>query len=57
MPERPSAHSLWMLATAEGGTVVEVRDRYLALMREHGLIVPREPGDTSPLLPCGWPKD
>lgn len=29
------------------------RSRYNELMREHGHIIAREPGDTSPLLPCG----
>lgn len=29
-------------------------ERYVALMREHGHIVDREPGDTSPLFACGY---
>lgn len=30
------------------------RLRYMELMREHGHIVPKQPGDDGN-LPCGWP--
>lgn len=52
----PSHMDLWYQAAEEHpNDDNEARGRrYVELMREHGLIVPREPGDDSPLLPCGW---
>ena len=50
-------HELWEQARSEHPDNPEARGhRYVELMREAGLIVPREPGDDSPMLPCGWPN-
>lgn len=46
---KPSAYDLWVQADGD-------RERYRELLLEHGLLIPREPGDDSPLLPCGWPN-
>ena len=49
----PSAFTLWCQARDEHpDDQTARRRRYLALLREHGHIVKREPGDTGPLLPC-----
>lgn len=51
---------LWEQATKEaiaaegaGFSSERRRRRYIELMREHGHVVDREPGDTTTLLPCG----
>ena len=50
-----SPSKLWGQARSEHPKDGDARGRrYVQLMREAGLIVPREPGDDSPLLPCGW---
>jgi hypothetical protein len=54
--KRPSLYDLWV--QAGGGTEDYDRDRYLALLREHGhLLGPGDEGyeQASPNLPCGWP--
>lgn len=52
---KPTPMQLWHQADAEFPDQDEARGRrYVELMREAGHIVPREPGDDSPLLPCGW---
>ena len=46
---------LWNQAhreTGGGPDSVRCTQRYLELMREHGYLVRREPGDDSPLLDC-----
>ena len=43
----PTPLQLWK--QADGDAV-----KYRKLMREHGLILKREPGDDSPVLPCGY---
>lgn len=45
---KPSPGELWQQAEGD-------RDEYRRLLWEHGLLVARQPGDKSPLLPCGWP--
>ncbi len=46
---------LWNEAKAEHPDDEELRgQRYAALMREHGLLIDREPGDDSPLFGCGY---
>lgn len=45
--DRPSPFELWQQAGGDG-------EEYRRLLREHGHLIPREPGDDSPLLPCGW---
>ena len=47
MTAKPSPADLWRQAGGESG-------EYLRLLREHGLLVPRESGDTSPLFACGY---
>lgn len=49
---KPSVYECWVESMqAPPGTQ---RDRYRELLREHGHLVPREPGDDGN-LPCGWP--
>lgn len=48
-----SPSALWH--QAGGGTDSYDHDKFMALMREHGHIVPKEPGDDGS-LPCGWPQ-
>ena len=51
----PSPSELWHQADAEFPEQPEERGRrYAELMREHGLLVDREPGDDSPLFGCGY---
>ena len=52
----PRPHELWEQARSEHPDNAEARGRrYVQLMREAGLIVPREPGDDTPMtLECGW---
>lgn len=46
---------LWYQAEAEHpDDPVARRERYLDLMREHGHVIKREPGDDSPLFSCGY---
>jgi len=53
--ELPSAFSLWELSCKEHGQGTdEQKQRYAELLRKHGLIVPRKPGDPPNTLPCGW---
>ena len=56
MREHPAPHELYQQAKAEhpDGPESDVAARYLGLMREHGHIVDREPGDDSPLFACGY---
>lgn len=52
MGERPSAYALWQQSCDEHGQGTdEQKRRYADLLREHGLVVPRKPGDP-PTLPC-----
>lgn len=52
---RVSPGVLWQQADAEHpGDADARRKRYLQLLIEHGHVVYREPGDGSPLLPCGY---
>src|SRR5438046_2731118 len=52
---RPSPGVLWQQAEAEHPDDIDAhRRRYRELMREHGHLVERKPGD-DPNLPCGWP--
>jgi hypothetical protein len=44
---KPSPFELWQQANGDA-------DEYRRLLREHGHLIDREPGDDSPLLPCGW---
>lgn len=51
--ETPAA--LWARADREHPDDPDARrSRYLDLMRGAGHIVKREPGDDSPLFPCGY---
>lgn len=50
---RPTPEELWR--QAGGGTPGYDRDRYRALLREHGHLIPLAPGETPQPLPCGWP--
>lgn len=46
---------LWYQAEQEHPDDLDTRRvRYLELMREHGHIIKREPGDNSPLFSCGY---
>ena len=45
-----SPYELWQQA---GGD----RDEYRRLLREHGHLIDREPGDDSQVFPCGWTPD
>lgn len=45
--ERPSPYELWRQANGNG-------DGYRRLLREHGHLIDRQPGDDGN-LPCGWP--
>lgn len=49
----PGAYELWK--QAGGGTEHYDRERYLALMLEHGHLIPLAPGEKREPLPCGWP--
>ncbi len=52
----PTPFELWTRAREEHPTDDDARrERYMELMREHGLVVKREPGD-DPNLPCAWPE-
>lgn len=52
---RPSPGALWMQAQKEHPEdVAAASARYRELLREHGHLVERKPGD-DPNLPCGWP--
>ncbi len=56
-PVEPTPAQLWKQAEQEAKPALNrvwVRDRYLELMREHGYLIPREPGDDSPLFACGY---
>lgn len=44
---RPSPVELWHQAGGDGA-------EYRRLLVEHGHLVPREPGDTSPMFACGY---
>ena len=53
--DRPSPGVLWMQAQQEHPQDIAARSaRYKELLREHGHLVERKPGD-DPNLPCGWP--
>jgi hypothetical protein len=56
MPERPAPFQLYQQALDEtkGQPHGKLTERYLELMREHGHLVPRQPGDDSPLFACGY---
>jgi hypothetical protein len=56
MPERPAPFQLYQQALDEtkGQPTSKLTERYLELMREHGHLVPRQPGDDSPLFACGY---
>ena len=55
MSAMPSHMELWHRAADQFPNDNEARGRrYVELMREEGLIVPREPGDDSPLFLCGY---
>lgn len=49
LSKKPSPYELW--TRAEGD-----RERYRALLREHGLVRDLLPGEQATTLPCGWPK-
>lgn len=50
-----TVHACWEKAQKEFPDDQDRRGRrYVELLREQGHIVEREPGDDSPLLPCGW---
>lgn len=50
-----SPSRLWFRAFDEFPDDKEARGRrYVELLREHGLIIDREPGDDSPLFACGY---
>lgn len=53
MGEERGLREAWL--QAGGGTAEFDQQRYRDLLTEWGLLIPREPGDHSPLLPCGWP--
>lgn len=44
----PSPYELWEQSGHDG-------EKYRALMREHGLLIPLAPGEKAEPLPCGWP--
>jgi hypothetical protein len=49
MPDgTPSPYELWVEAK-------EDPVRYRQLMRDHGLLIPLDPGEKPEPLPCGWP--
>jgi hypothetical protein len=61
--KKPSPHELWAQAVEETAEMWHGQERedaldrrYRGLMREHGYLVDRKPGD-DPNLPCGWPGD
>jgi len=57
MSEKPRPDQLWRQAEEEfPNDQAARRIRYVALMREHGLLRPTLPGE-SRNLPCGWPGD
>lgn len=48
-------HALWHQAQRETGGGELARERYLQLMREHGHLIARGPGDPPAReFPCGW---
>ena len=50
-----SMNECWRQADAERPGDPDARGRrYIELMKLHGHIVPREPGDDSPLFACGY---
>jgi hypothetical protein len=49
----PTPAELWKQAGGE--TDAFDRDRYRALLIEHGHLVPLAPGKKAQPLPCGWP--
>lgn len=54
-PSAPSAFELWNLAAEDHPNDPAARQaRYLDLMRQHGHVVTREPGDDRPLFSCGY---
>jgi hypothetical protein len=53
--DRPSVGALWRQARDEHPADNDARKRrFIELLREHGHVVDRKPGD-DPNLPCGWP--
>lgn len=56
MTEHPSPSELHAQAVREvdAARADKIRERFHELMKEHGHIVPAQPGD-DPNLPCGWP--
>lgn len=55
MTARPAPSSLWQQAAREHPHDPDARRRrYVELLREHGHVVDRQPGDDGN-LPCGWP--
>jgi hypothetical protein len=56
----PTPAELWHQADEEAkqsdvGSVASARGaRYRELMRKHGYLIDRQPGDDSPLFPCGY---
>lgn len=52
--EGKTAHELWLQACAEEKGYEAGNRRYVELMKEHGLIRERRPGDPE-TLPCGHP--
>jgi hypothetical protein len=62
---RPTPHQLWQQACDEHAwsqtqdgyqkTTDAITARYIELMREHGHLIPRKPGEPPHLLACGWP--
>lgn len=64
MADRPHPAALWRQATDEidaacragGDPMADPGPRYRELMREHGHLVPLEPGENRN-LPCGWPGE
>jgi hypothetical protein len=54
---KPSVYELWLQAGGDNPAAYD-RDRFVALMREHGhLLKPGDDGyeDAPKGLPCGWP--
>lgn len=47
MADKPSPYNLWKQARGDP-------ERYRQLLREHGLLIDRQPGNDGNLL-CGWP--
>jgi hypothetical protein len=53
--DKPGPYELWK--QAGGGTDAYDRQRYRALLIEHGHLVPSAPGEKAEPLPCGWPHN